>query len=198
MTLPHTAAIYNLPYRGILGKTIQLPSKGTLFLSSNELISYHCISRLLPHISKSLDRQHPQISCEGSWVQSRVTGRALEPPSQPRQPAWRLVIRRQPLHQSCPRLPLFFFNKRATSNASPFRCTNNCNAAVSSGQPFDFTMACTMWICWYQPSTPLNTGNSVSVNLRFSMTIFRKSLFLRQVHPVRHQNFLNPGHGHQL
>ena len=34
--------------------------------------------------------------------------------------------------------------ERVTSNASPFKCTNNCNAAVSSGQPFDFTMACTM------------------------------------------------------
>ena len=56
----------NFPYRGILCKTIQLPSKRTLFLSSNELISYHCISRLLPHITKPLDRQHPQISREGS------------------------------------------------------------------------------------------------------------------------------------
>ena len=37
-----------------------------------------------------------------------------------------------------------FVSSRATFNASPFKCANNCNAAVSSGQPFDFTMACTM------------------------------------------------------
>ena len=34
--------------------------------------------------------------------------------------------------------------ERATFNASPFKCANNCSAAVSSDQPFDFTMACTM------------------------------------------------------
>ena len=123
-------------------------------------------------------------------VQSRLSERVREPLPQTRQSTRGLIIRRQPIHQSRPRLPFLLCQKKGHIKRLSFQMYKQLQRRSLLWPTFDFTIACTMWMCWYHPSVPLNIGSAVFVHSLVTLCYLPNvcDIFpVCQCHPVRYE-----------